>query len=161
MHDHVLNYKIDIDILGTNNTMQTVTNVPVSEVYPWSNGQARNTMKLHRANVSSEHESKLSWAGNGATQFKIVNLDKPNVYGEFRGYRILQSEGTIHSTVKNSSNVVNAAKWAEHDIMVTKQHDYEPRSSYPYNSQDVHDPLINFDDFFNGEDLIQTDLVVW
>lgn len=39
MHDHVLNYKVDFDILGTNNTMSTVSNVPVSESYPWSNGQ--------------------------------------------------------------------------------------------------------------------------
>lgn len=161
MHDHVLNFKIDFDILGTSNTMTTTTNVPVSEVYPWSNGKARNTMKLQRSVIANENASRLDWAANGATQFTVVNLDKVNAYGENRGYRVLPSSGTIHLTVENSSNLVNAANWAKHDLMVTRQHDTEPRSSHPYQSQDVANPPINFDNFFNNESLVQEDIVVW
>lgn len=161
MHDHVLNYKIDFDILGTKNTMMTTTNVPVSEVYPWSNGKARNTMKLQRTEINNEDEGKLDWAANGVTQFTVVNKDAVNSYGEYRGYRILPSSPTIHLTVLNSSNLVNAANWAKHDLFVTRQHDTEPRSSHPYQSQDTANPPINFDAFFNSENLEQEDLVVW
>ncbi|KAI9729144.1 MAG: hypothetical protein M1834_007051 [Cirrosporium novae-zelandiae] len=161
MHDHVLNYKVDFDVLGTENTMLKTTPVAVSEVYPWSNGKARNTMKLQREIVETEDSSKLFWGQNSATQFTIVNKDKPNKYGEYRGFRVLPSQGTIHLTVQNSSNLVNAANWANYDLMVTKQHDYEPRSAHPYNSQDVHDPPVDFAKFFNGENLTQTDLVLW
>lgn len=161
MHDHVLNFKVDFDILGTNNTMTTATPVAVSQTYPWSNGMARNTMKLQRGVIASEDESKLYWGANGATQYKIVNLDAPNKYGEPRGYRIMPSSPTIHLTVKNSSNLVNAARWAEYDLMVTKQKDTEPRAAHPYNSQDVYNPAVDFSKFFDGENLTQTDIVLW
>lgn len=159
MHDHVLNFKADFDILGTNNTMTTATNIPVSEIYPWSNGQPRNTMKLNRSTITSEDSSKLNW--DPRTQYKIVNLDAPNRYGEPRGYRILPSSGTAHLTVQNSSNLGSAAAWASHDLFVTRQKDTEPCSAHPYNSQDVYNPAVDFSAFFNGENLTQTDLVVW
>ena len=161
MHDHVLNYKVDFDILGTDNTMEIVENVPVSQVYPWSDGKPRNTMKLQRSLVKSEDESKLFWGHNNAKQYKIVNLDARNKFGEPRGYRILPSSPTIHLTVQNSSNLVNAGNWATHDIFVTKFKDTEPRSAYPLNNQDTHAPLIDFSDFFDGENITQTDIVTW
>ena len=129
MHDHVLNYKVDFDILGTNNTMTTVENIPVSEVYPWSSGQARNTMKLNRSIIANEDDAKLYWTANGQTQYKVVNLDVPNKYGEPRGYRLLPSAGTAHLVIQNSSNLARAANWATHDLYVTKQKDTEQRSA--------------------------------
>ncbi|KAK4540507.1 hypothetical protein LTR36_009145 [Oleoguttula mirabilis] len=160
MHDHVLGYKADFDILGTDNTMEMTTNIPVVESYVWSD-HPRNTMKLQRSFVESEDDSKILYTGNGRTQYRVVNADKPNKYGEYRGYRILPADGTIHLTVENSSNLVDAANWAKYDLMVTKQKDTEPRSAHPYNGQDVYNPVINFDKFFDGESLVQEDLVVW
>lgn len=55
----------------------------------------------------------------------------------------------------------NAAHPFEHDLAITKQKDTEPRSCHPYNGQDIYDPMINFNDFFDGESLQQEDLVVW
>lgn len=76
-------------------------------------------------------------------------------------YVVLPYTGLAHLTVQNSSNLVNAAHWAEHDLQVTKRKDTEPKSAHRFNSQDVYDPPVNFDDFFNGESLEQEDLVVW
>ncbi|KAF2146772.1 uncharacterized protein K452DRAFT_323862 [Aplosporella prunicola CBS 121167] len=161
MHDHVLNYKVDFDVLGTANTMTTTTMVPVSESYPWSKGKARNTMKLQRNQIKTEDESKLLWGDNGATQFTVVNLDKPNAFGEHKGFRVLPSRGTAHLTVKDSSNLANAANWATHDLFVTRRKDTEPRAAHPYNSQDVNNPVVDFNEFFDGESLVQEDIVVW
>ena len=161
MHDHVLNFKADFDILGLDNTIELVNVVPVSKSYPWSGGKTRNTMMLERSIVESENDSRFNFAANAAAQVKVINMDKPNKYGEYRGYRILPSTGVAHLTVEESSNLVNAARWAGYDIQVTKQHDTEPRSAHSYNSQDVCNPPVNFDEFFNGENLTQTDLVLW
>ena len=120
MHDHVLNFKADFDILGTANTMELVTVKPVTQNYVWSD-QPRNTMKLFRHEVESEDESRLKWQQNGATQYRIVNKDKPNKFGEYRGFRILPSQGTIHLSVDNSSNLVNAANWAYDDLAVSTE----------------------------------------
>ncbi|KAI4601929.1 hypothetical protein KJ359_010795 [Pestalotiopsis sp. 9143b] len=149
MHDHVLNFKVDFDVAGADNTVQLMTNVPVSKVYPWSNGQARNTMQVTKSFVESEADgARFNWAPNSAQQVLVVNKDRANQWGEYRGYR-------------NSSNLASAAHLFEYDIQVTRQHDYEPRSAHPYASQDLHDPPVDFAEFFNGESLEQEDLVMW
>ena len=160
MHDHVLNYKADFDILGMENTMQVTTFVPITESYVWSD-QPRNTMKVKRSFVESEDTSRISYGENGASQYRVVNMAKPNKYGEHRGYRILTSDGTCHLTVDNSSNLANAVHPFTFDLAVTKQKDTERRSAHPYNGEDVYNPVINFDKFFDGESLVQEDIVVW
>ena len=161
MHDHVLNYKADFDILGTANTIQLMTQVPVTKYYPWSAGKPRNTMQVQRSFINDEYNSRFNWGENSATQVLVVNQDEKNKYGELRGYRILPYTGLAHLTVKDSSNLENAARWAEYDIQITKQKDTELKSAHPYNSQDVFDPPVNFEKFFDGESLNQEDLVVW
>src|SRR4051812_44038112 len=73
MHDHVLNFKADFDIQGTNNTVAVVNQVPVSTTYPRSNGKVRNTMKLEKSYIESEDQSRLFWGANGQTQYSVIN----------------------------------------------------------------------------------------
>ncbi len=160
MHDHVLNYKADFDILGEANTLQLTTFVPTTETYPWHD-RPRNTMKLNRTLITSEDAGQIFYDGNGATQYRVINTDKPNKYGEYRGYRILPSEGTCHLTVQDSNNLEEAVHPFTHDLYVTKQKDTEPRSCHPYNGMDVYDPMIDFSKFFDGESVEQEDIVVW
>lgn len=160
MHDHVLNFKADFDILGTANTMELTTVIPTTESYVWSD-KPRNTMKLSRRFIENEDEGGLLWDGNAATQYHILNTDVKNKYGEYRGYRIMPDSSTIHSTILNSSNLANTINWAKYDLAVTKHKDTEPRSAHPYNNQDIYNPPIDFDKFLDGEDLVQEDLVVW
>ena len=160
MHDHVLNYKADFDILGVENTMQLTTFTPATESYVWSD-RPRKTMKVKRRFIESENASRLIFDSNEATQYRIVNTDKPNKYGEYRGYRILSADGTCHWTNHESSNLEEAIHPFVQDLAVTKQKDTEPRSCHPYNGQDIYNPMINFDEFFDGENLMQEDIVLW
>ncbi|KAG8156734.1 hypothetical protein KVR01_013339 [Diaporthe batatas] len=149
------------DILGTENSVQLMTQKPVTTTYPWSGNKTRNTMKLERSFIETEDDGSLNWDFNAQTQVIVVNQNETNKYGEYRGYRILPYTGLAHLTVQNSSNLANAARWAEHDLYVTKRKDTEPKSAHAYNSQDVHDPPVNFEAFLDGESLQQEDLVVW
>ncbi|GAB1317381.1 Amine oxidase [Madurella fahalii] len=162
MHDHVLNFKADLDILGTANSAQLMTMIPTTKICPWSRGpKPRNAMALTRMFILSESASRLNWPPNAATQLPIVNEQRPNRYGELRGYRILPSTPPAHLTVLDSTNLANAARWAAHDVQITRRKDTEPRASHPLNSQDVHDPPVDFDAFFDAESLRNEDLVVW
>ncbi|KAK4186305.1 putative copper amine oxidase [Podospora australis] len=161
MHDHVLNFKVDFDILGTNNSVQLMSTVPVSKSYPWSKGKVRNTMALSRSFIENEDEGRFNWGHNSATQVLVVNEDELNKHGELRGYRILPYTGAGHLVVENSTNLANAANWASHDIQITKRKDTEYKGAHAYNSQDVHDPPIDFAKFFDGENLRKEDLVLW
>lgn len=161
MHDHVLNFKADFDILGTANSVELIAMVPTTAAYSWSKGKTRNTMKLERSFIESEDTSRFNWGPNGNTQVIVVNENATNAYGEYRGYRVLPYAGTAHLTVKDSSNLARSAIWAETDLAITKQKDTEPRAAHPMNSQDVHDPPVDFAKFFDGESLRDEDLVLW
>lgn len=81
-------------------------------------------------------------------------------------------------TIQQSPNLQNSQSFATHPLYVTKQKDTEvrwietvaarktnialqPACANPYNNLDVRNPLINFDNFFDGESLVQEDLVIW
>ncbi|GAM43125.1 hypothetical protein TCE0_047r17683 [Talaromyces pinophilus] len=161
MHDHVINFKADFDIRGQDNTVQFVSTVPVTRSFAWSGDKEVNTMMLQRSFLENEDSARFNWSPNQATQVLVLNTDKPNQFGEYPGYRITPYSGSAHLTMQKSSDLVDSATWAGYDIQVTRQHDTEPRSAHPYNLEDVYNPPINFDDFFDGENLTQADLVVW
>ena len=58
MHDHSLQFKVDLDIAGVNNTMVKHTLIPVDVNYKWSN-ITKSTMRLSRSEVSNENESRM------------------------------------------------------------------------------------------------------
>lgn len=84
---HTANLRFFQDILGTENSVQLMTQKPVTTTYPWSGNKTRNTMKLERSFVETEDDGSLNWDFNGQTQVLVVNQNETNQYGEYRGYR--------------------------------------------------------------------------
>ncbi|CZT12547.1 related to copper amine oxidase [Rhynchosporium graminicola] len=163
IHDHIINFKADLDIAGPNNTMAVVTIADSEVAYPWST-ESRHTMSLEKSSILNENEASINWPANGRSMYIVMNHQQKNAFGESRGYRIMPGTGMgspVHLTVKNSSNLLNSAKWTEHDFYITKQKDTEPRSASPLNALTPDDPLIRFDKFLNGESLVEEDLVIW
>ncbi|KAK8130921.1 membrane copper amine oxidase [Apiospora sp. TS-2023a] len=161
MHDHVLNFKADLDVLGTANTVQLVKNKPISRTYPWSDGEVVNTMELERTYISNEDEGRFNWAPNGQGQVVVVNKDQKNSWGEYRGWRVLPSTPGSHLSIINSTVMRNTAHFAEYDVSISRAKDTEPRATHPYGNQDTREPPIDFAKFFDGESLEQEDIVLW
>lgn len=162
MHDHVLNFKLDLDILGTENSLLKTQFVPHSQVYDWSDGKMVNTMKVDRSFVTNEDQGKINWAPNAAATYSVVNKDKPNDFGEYPGFKIYPSTGsTIHATVENSTVFSDFINWASHHLYVLRRKDSEPVSAHPNADLSASTPLTDFNNFFDGESLEQEDLVVY
>lgn len=162
MHDHVLNFKLDLDIHGTKNSLFKTEFVPHSQVYPWSDGKVWNSMKVERSFIDNEDQGKINWAPNSAASYAVVNKDKQNELGEYPGFRVYPSTGSsIHLTVENSSVFSNAVNWATHPLYVVQRKDSEPVSAHPANTGNPQEPLIDFNNFFNSESLEQEDLVLY
>lgn len=136
MHDHVLTFKADFDILGTKNTMVKHAFVPSTENYAWSK-TPRNTFKLNKWDVTNENDGKMvcpakvhgeicvltpqNWAANGAEQVLIVNKDQKNEFGEERGYKIMPHKGGgMHITAQDSSNLKNSHEFTKNQYYVTQ-----------------------------------------
>lgn len=73
----------------------------------------------------------------------------------------MPADGTTHFSNKKSSNAKELIHPFTFDMAVTQFHDTEPLSTSPNDETDLNDPLVNFDKFFNGESLVQEDLVTW
>jgi primary-amine oxidase len=162
MHDHVLNFKADLDIQGEANTLYKTEFVPHSQVYDWSDGEVVNTMKVERSFVTNEDQGKINWAANAAAAYSVVNKDKQNELGEYPGYRIYPSAGSpIHVTIQNSTVFGKLIDWASHHFYVLKRKDSEPVSAHPKARTWDLQSLVDFNRFFDGESLEQQDLVIY
>lgn len=160
-HDHVINFKLDLDINGTANTMERINIQPVTEAFTGSD-EVINTMEIQRSFIKNENQGKINWPANAAAMFAVVNKDAKNPYGEYRGFRIAPGVGppthlvTTHSTVVN-----NSANFAKNHLYVTKRKDIEPHSASTLNGPNLDEQHVDFNKFFDGESIDQEDLVVW
>ncbi|TLD13844.1 uncharacterized protein PgNI_03443 [Pyricularia grisea] len=120
MHDHVLYFKLDFNVLGTANTVALV------------------------------RTAAIYWDFDNANQLLVVNTNAKNKFGENRGYRIVP-QGAGKLTVRDASDLRNAALWDEHDVHVSMQKDGESWASHAHRNQDLHNPPVDFSRFSNGE----------
>ncbi|KAJ7314599.1 hypothetical protein DFH08DRAFT_821260 [Mycena albidolilacea] len=145
--------RVDMDILGTDNTFVKHRIVPAQVKYPWAN-KTRSTMCLVRERVENEDQAKLFWPQNGADMFLVENSDMLNKYGEPRGYRIAPSRGGagMHLTIENRLYLIPGESLNQTDIVVSAcimyhtQEIYQTLCSQPHNrlSSSLHVGFYSF-----------------
>lgn len=156
MHDHVINFKADLDVAGPKNDMVRLALEPITTSYAWDKPQVeqRNTMHLKEHLLTKE--VGIDWPKNSAELYIVYSSDQKNAWGERKGYRITSGTGvgsTPHLTILNSTTLGDSGRWAEHDLWVLQNKDTEPRSADPLNYFAPHDPLIDFNKMANHESL--------
>jgi primary-amine oxidase len=161
MHDHVLNFKADLDVDGTSNTLTRVAIEPVSLEYPWDDKQTtpRNTMHLVQHPV--DMEAGIDWPRNSGEMYIVTSENSTNIWGEKRGYRIQPGTGMgtpMHLSILNSTSLGKSAEWSSRDLWVVRQKDTEPRSASHLNYFDPLHPLVDFSKFLDDEEILQEDL---
>ncbi|PSR77242.1 copper amine oxidase [Coniella lustricola] len=157
LHDHVINFKADLDIAGTANDMVRMAVEPTVISYPWDQPYIKERHTMHLQEYPVTRETGFDWPWNGGEFYLVYSSDQKNAWGERRGYRIVSGTGmgnTPHLTVQNSTSLGDSARWAEKDIWVVRQKDEEPRGADPLNYLDTHHPLVDFTKVANAESLI-------
>lgn len=182
LHDHVINFKVDLDVAGLNNSLLRTYTTQEEVEQPWYDDDWGTTViqqRIHREYITNEDEARLKLPGNLQGGYAIVNKDELNRWGVPRGYAVHPGYSPIHNvsrlftfertwivteraqTVVGSKRLLKNANWAKYNFAVTKRKDSEPSSSAMYNMQLPGDPQIDFDRFFDGENITQEDLVAW
>ncbi|KAM0327066.1 hypothetical protein ACHAQA_006190 [Verticillium albo-atrum] len=162
LHNHVMNFKADFDLLDTANTFVKTDIIVENITQPWF--PERGTFEQMRYNVTelaTEDEGLLNLPPNGQAMFTIVNKDHPNKWGMPRGYRILPGLSNVGLASHRSPFFLKSAEFAKQPFAVTRHHDTEPASSAALNQNVPEAPLVEFYRFFDGEPLVQEDLVAW
>ena len=156
MHDHVINFKADLDVAGTKNDMVRLAIEPMTKTYAWDLPEIKERNTMHLVEYPVTHETGLDWPKNSGEFYLVYSSDQKNAWGERKGYRITSGTGmgsTPHLTILNSTTLGDSARWAEHDVWVLQRKDIEPRSADPLNFLEPKDPLINFANMADGESL--------
>ncbi|KAF6751012.1 amine oxidase catalytic domain-containing protein [Ephemerocybe angulata] len=170
IHDHAINFKVDLDIAGVNNTLLKTTSV-IETVYPewfddpeWpsdaeftSEPEAQFRTRLVKTYVESEdsEDARVKYSQNYRSSYAVVNRDERNAWGVPRGYTIHPGLSQVYNTIAKSKRLEKNAGWAAHNFAT------EPSSSSMWNLQLPGDPPVNFDKFFDGDNISQKDLVLW
>ncbi|KIW24633.1 uncharacterized protein PV07_10337 [Cladophialophora immunda] len=149
MHDHVVNFRADLDICGTANTVVRTAIEPLQRTYAWDQPEVpgpRNTM--HMVHSAVTHETGLNWPRNAGEMYLVTAPNRTNRWGETRAYRILPGTGMgnpAHLTIANSTALGRAASWAAADLWVLRNHPAtEPAAAHHYNALEPGAPLVDF-----------------
>ncbi|KAJ3101106.1 hypothetical protein HDU97_001631 [Phlyctochytrium planicorne] len=161
LHDHILNYKIDLDVAGTKNSFETVAVEVEKAQYPWIlPGQDLVQKRLvHNIPKTEFGLETLSFSDFG-THWKFINQDKKNKWGNNRGYRIIAAN-PIRNIVDGNTGSLKNAQWSKYFIAVTQRKEDEQTASDLYNHHLPVRPPVEFDKFINGESIVQEDIVAW
>ena len=88
MHDHVINFKADMDVAGPTNDMVRLALEPMTATYPWDQPEYKERNTMHLVEYAVTEESGIDWPKNSGELYLVYNSDKKNAWGERKGYRI-------------------------------------------------------------------------
>ncbi|KAK1460565.1 copper amine oxidase [Colletotrichum cuscutae] len=160
LHDHILTYKADFDILDTKNSLEVSELVLVNTSQPWYPELGSfEQMQLQKSTMTDEQQFK--WQPNNAAMYCIVNPNATNAWGEKRGYRIVPGKSNIHLTPLNSPWTKYQTPFAKSHLALSRQHDTEPYANSHSNVNLPLKPQQDFMKFFDGESVENEDIVLW
>ncbi|KAJ3101107.1 hypothetical protein HDU97_001632 [Phlyctochytrium planicorne] len=167
LHDHIINFKIDLDIAGPKNSFETISiqleksNDDTAKKYDWILPDQDLVQKKLIHNIpKTEFGLQTISANDFGTSWKFINQDKKNKWGNSKGYRIIAAN-PIRNIVDGNTGSLKNAQWSKYFIAVTQRKDEEQTGSDIYNQHLPLKPPVEFDKFINGESIVQEDLVAW
>ena len=160
MHDHIFNYKVDIDILGTKHSYETIQVGLQNFTNPWFPNDYHVQKIIHRNLRTTEDDAVYRYNFDTPTLMNFFNKNEKNKFGVHRGYQV-HIRDMMKQMYPASWPVVRGAGWSLNQMHVTKRKENEEKSSSIYNQQDMVDPVVDFTKYVNGENIDDEDMVAW
>jgi primary-amine oxidase len=160
LHDHIITFKGDFDVVGTGNSLQVSELKVVNQSQPWF--PELGVFEQMEMDVSiMQQEKQFNWAPNNQAMYVVLNPNATNTWGEPRGYRIVPGRSDIHLSTLGSPWSLKNSEFAKTHLAVSRQHDNEVFANSVQNANLPWAPQQDFSKFFDGENIEDEDLVVW
>ncbi|KAM6107987.1 LOW QUALITY PROTEIN: amine oxidase [copper-containing] 3-like [Pterocles gutturalis] len=166
MHLHHIHYKVDLDVDGQLNSVDTQDMAYELVKDPWSRQNTIERPYLRRARLEREDEAAFP-LNTPLPRYLSFASPRPN-RGHPRSYRLqISRPGVEH--LPTSSPMERAISWGRkpapaagkgYQLAVTLRKG-EPTSSSVYNQNDPWTPTVAFADFIDNETITNEDLVAW
>eukprot|EP00210_Caulerpa_lentillifera_P000478 g461.t1 len=170
LHDHLSGWKVDLDVLGVDNSIRR-TSIKVGtweeamkdvindtpRPPPWHRGQVVKYIQSE----TLENEFGFLIRDPGTVVHAFVNEQYTNKWGYPRGYAIMHGM-TARQLLPNTHPFTKACAWSKYHLAVTQRKENELLShSAIYDMVAPGDPIVSLDHYLNDESITQTDLVAW
>ncbi|XP_069490278.1 amine oxidase [copper-containing] 3-like isoform X2 [Ambystoma mexicanum] len=159
IHTHFINYKVDLDIAGTENHVVAHDMEFEAVKAPWSKEHTIHRPKLTRKVLETENQASFKLDAKMPRYIQFASK-KTNKWGHERSYR-LQMVSFAGDYLPEDSTLAGAMSWAKYKLAITQRKEEEPQSGCIYNQNDPWTPSVKFDDFINDENIVDKDLVAW
>ncbi|KAF7252933.1 hypothetical protein EG68_09018 [Paragonimus skrjabini miyazakii] len=169
LHQHFFHYKLDLDVLGTENFVKVIEthgqpDLSSSNCVNVSPGEAKGlecpALWMSVFQPRSELEAQFVNKFERPKQYLVC---KSITKGETKKNEYcvrLDNRGAIKSLF--SDEHTKSFAWSRYQLIVTRQHDTEPRASSVFNGVDIVDPVVDFTRFSqDNESIYNEDVVLW
>ena len=161
IHDHIILFKADLDVVGTKNSYQTLDVQTKNVSVPWNDVGYLIKKQVVRNTKKTEKQALLNYNFDHPKYLVVHNENAKNKYGNPRGYR-LQLDSMVKQKYPDDYFVTKAAAWSKYQLAVTKYKDGERYGSSIYNQHGMDPPALDFDEYVKDDDNIENqDLVAW
>ncbi|KAM9308021.1 diamine oxidase [copper-containing]-like [Gastrophryne carolinensis] len=162
IHTHLVNYKVDLDVAGTENSFETVDRKFEKRPNPWSPGKFIIQSRMDHIPRTTEKQATFNIQSSAPRYLMFQNPNEKNKWGHTKSYRIQYNSGSAGSVLPRGWGLEKAVPWARYKLAVTRHKDSEMTSSNIYAQMDPWDPSIHFENFISdNEDIVNQDLVAW
>ncbi|KAG2443776.1 hypothetical protein HXX76_002120 [Chlamydomonas incerta] len=159
LHDHVVHWKVDLDIAGQSNSVMRST--IVVRTYVWDVGmKGIGGKRLVRSMAETEHNATLFINPNTPTRMAVVNEDALNARGNPRGYCIDHKTFT-YPLIPDDAWIMETANFMKYHVAVTAHKDDEPTSTTIFDQATPKEPVVRFEDYIDGDSVRRQDVVAW
>lgn len=100
LHDHVINFKVDLDVVSSTNSLLEKTTEIRDIAHPWLDedwGPTTRQQFIKSRYIETEDDSRLVYPPNFRGAFAFVNKEELNSWGVPRGYGIYPGVNPIYN----------------------------------------------------------------
>ncbi|XP_009957407.1 PREDICTED: membrane primary amine oxidase-like, partial [Leptosomus discolor] len=159
MHLHHIHYKVDLDVDGQLNSLETQDMGYELVKEPWSMQNTIERPYLRRKRLEREDEAAF-WLNAPMPRYISFASPRSNKWGHLRSYRI-QITSFAGEHLPTSSPMERSISWGRWVPGSQQRKEKDPTSPSIYNQNDPWTPTVAFADFINNETITNKDLVAW
>lgn len=160
LHNHLFNFKVDLDIKGTKNRYKTI-NIKTREESGHIFDQNTHYQTYIEHDLKETEKSALYRYNFDTPKVHLIyNEDHVSDLGNPRGYRI-EIQKMSKQLQPEGHGFEPAVSWSRYQMAVTKYWPEEEKSSSLFTMWDAKDPVINFQKYVDDDDNIVDEVIFY
>ncbi|MBN3308723.1 AOCX protein, partial [Amia calva] len=160
IHTHFINFKVDLDVLGTRNMFLTKDMEFHKVSLPWKPEVEVQIPRLVEKQLKTEGEAALRY-NTKIPRYLHIASNQTNKWGHQRSYR-MQVISFTGDHLPESVPEERSMSWARYKVAITKYKEEELTSSNLYSQNEMWSPKVDFSEFIKDNESIENeDLVAW